>query len=608
MRPFLAALLLLVAPSLAPIAVAADEPKPMQGIAMYGEPKYKPGFAHFDYVNPDAPKGGELRQAEIGAFDSVNPFIVNGQAAGPSALPFETLLTQSADEPFTEYGLIAESVEIPADRSWEIFNLRPEARFHDKSAITADDVVFSFDILKEKGAPQYRFYYQAVTKAEKLGDRRVKFTFAEGMNRELPLILGQLPVLSKAYYSTHKFEETTLVPPLGSGPYKIASVDAPRSIVLERVPDYWGKDIGVNRGMNNFDRIRYDYYRDTTVALEALKAGAYDMRLENESKKWATEYQFPAVKDGLVKAQSFENQRPTGMQAFAYNIRRPLFQDPRVRRALAYAFDFEWTNAHLFYGQYTRTASFFSNSDLASVDLPSPAELKLLEPLKDQVPPEVFTQTYAPPKTDGSGNLRDNLHAATALLKDAGWTVKDGKLVDSTGKQFAFEILLDQPTWERVVLPFVQNLERLGIAAKVRTVDSAQYEFRLKHFDYDLIVGGWGESESPGNEKREFWGSGAADEPGSRNVIGIKNKAVDSLIASLVASPDRETLVAATRALDRVLLWNHYVIPNWHLAADRIAWWDKFGMPTTIPKEGVQIMSWWIDPAKAAHVAPFLKN
>jgi microcin C transport system substrate-binding protein len=356
--------------------------------------------------------------------------------------------------------------------------------------------------------------------------------------------------------------------------------------------------------------MRFDYYRDSTVALEALKAGNYDLRAENESKKWATQYDFPAVKDGTVKKRSFENQRPTGMQAFAYNIRpdRPQFQDPRVRSALAYAFDFEWTNAHLFYGQYTRTASYFSNSDLASTGLPSPAELKLLEPLKAEIPPEVFTETYAPPKTDGSGNIRDNLHVAAALLKDAGYAVKDGKLVDAAGKPFAFEILLDEPTWERIALPFVQNLERLGIAAKVRTVDSAQYEYRVKHFDYDVIVGAWGQSESPGNEQREFWGSEAADQPGSRNVVGIRNKAIDSLIESLVSSPDRESLVAAIHALDRVLLWNYYVIPNWHLAADRLAWWDKFGMPDTVPSQGVQIMSWWVDPAKEARVKPYLKN
>jgi microcin C transport system substrate-binding protein len=592
--------------ALAPAARAQDA-TPMEGIAIYGEPKYKPGFAHYDYVNPDAPKGGELRQADIGAFDSLNPFIIKGQAAAEAALPFETLLTGSADEPFTEYGLIAASVEFPPDRSWEIFNLRPQARFQDNSPITADDVVFSFDILKDKGAPLYRFYYQAVSKAEALDPHRVKFTFS-GNNRELPLIMGQLPVLSKAYYTAHKFDETTLVPPLGSGPYKIAGVDAPRSITLERLPDYWGKDLAVNRGLNNFDRMRFDYYRDATVAIEAIKAGAYDLRVENISKNWATSYDVPSVKDGHLILKSFANERPTGLQGFAYNLRRPLFQNDKIRAALAYAFDFEWTNAHLFFGQYKRTESYFSNSELASSGLPSPAELKLLEPLKADIPPEVFTQTYAPPKTDGSGNLRDNLRAALALLKDAGWTVKDGKMVDAGGKQMSFEFLLDDPSFERVILPFVQNLQRLGIDARVRTVDSAQYKYRLDHFDYDMVVGLWGQSDSPGNEQREFWGSAAADEPGSQNVVGIKNKAIDSLVASLVAAPDRESLVAACRALDRVLLWNHYVIPNWYLGADRIVYWDKFGMPDVVPTQGVQIMSWWIDPPKAAKVAPFLKN
>lgn len=588
--------------------VLADEAVPVPGLAMYGAPKYKPGFDHFDYVNPDAPTGGELRLAAIGTFDSLNPFIVRGVPADGSDSPFETLMTASADEPFSEYGLIAESVEVPADRSWEIFNLRPEAKFHDGSPITADDVVFSFDILRDKGAPFYRSYYAAVTKVEQLGERRVKFTFAQGNNRELPLIVGQLPVLSKAYWAKHNFEETTLEPPLGSGPYKIASVEAGRTLTLARVPDYWGRNLAVRRGQNNFASIRYDYYRDSTVALEALKAGAYDLRAENESKKWATAYDIPAVKDGLMQKKSFENQRPTGLQGFVFNIRRPLFQDVRLRRALGYAFDFEWANAHLFYGQYTRTTSYFSNSDLASSGLPSPAELKLLDPLKGKIPPEVFTKEHTVPTTDGSGNIRDNLRAAAALLKEAGWTVKDGAMVDAAGKPLTFEILLDDPTWERIALPFAQNLERIGIKATVRTVDSAQYKYRTDHFDYDMVVAVWGESESPGNEQREFWGSAAADLPGSRNLIGIKDPAVDALVDDLVAAPDRESLVAAARALDRVLLWGDYVIPHWHLAADRIAWWDKFGMPATVPSQGVQLMAWWVDPAKAARVLPYLKN
>lgn len=608
MRSCPAALILASAVLLSSLSAAlAQQPVPAPGIAMYGEPKYKAGFDHFDYVNPDAPKGGELRRAAIGTFDSLNPFIIKGVPAAGAEMPFETLLVSSADEPFSAYGLVAEGVEVPADRSWIIFDLNPKARFQDGSPITADDVLFSFDILKTQGLPFYRAYYQAVTKAEKLDDHRVRFTFAEGMNRELPLILGQLPVLSKAYWSKHKFDETTLDPPLGSGPYKVLSVDAGRMIVYQRVPDYWGKDLGVNRGQNNFDKIRFDYYRDSTVAIEALKAGAYDLRLENVSKNWATAYDVPAVKDGLLIKKSFPNLRPTGMQGFIFNLRKPIFQDVRVRRALGYAFDFEWTNKSLFYGAYTRTESYFSNSVLASSGLPSPAELKLLEPLRGEIPDEVFTKTHTVPSTDGSGNIRDNLRKAAALLKEAGWTVQDGKLVKD-GKPFVFEFLLDEPIYERIVLPFVQNLERLGIKASVRTVDTAQYKYRTDHFDYDMIVGLWGESDSPGNEQREFWGSAAADLPGSQNLIGIKSKAVDTLIGDIVSAPDRESLVAATHALDRVLLWGDYVIPNWHLAADRLVFWDKFGMPAAVPSQGVQLMAWWVDPAKAARVKPSLKN
>ena len=608
----LASLLVLLAAAfpVLPGLARAQDVQPLEGLAMYGEPKYKPGFDHFDYANPDAPKGGELRQASIGTFDSLNPFIIKGKAADEAAMPFETLHVQSADEPFSMYGLIAESVEFPADRSWEIFNLRPEARFQDGSPITADDVVFSFDILKTKGAPNFRFYYAAVSKAEALDAHRVKFTFS-AQSRELPLILGQLPILSKAYYAKHNFEETTLEAPLGSGPYKIVSVNAPHTIILERVKDYWGEKLAVNSGFNNFDRLRFDYYRDFTVAVEALKAGAYDLRNENVAKSWATAYKaddVPAVKAAALLLKRFPNQRPTGMQGFAYNLRRPLFQNDKVRAALAYGFDFEWTNKSLFFGEYTRTASYFSNSDLASSGLPSPAELKLLDPLKAQIPSEVFTQTYAPPATDGTGNLRDNYRAAIALLKDAGWTVKDGKMVDGSGKQMAFEVLLEDPSYERITLPFTQNLQKIGINATVRTVDSAQYKYRVDHYDYDMIWGLWPQSETPGNEQREFWGSAAADEPGSQNVIGIKNPAVDALIADLVGSPDRDALVTACRALDRVLLWNHYVVPNWHLDNDRIVYWDKFGMPATVPSQGVQIMAWWIDPAKAAKVAPYLKN
>ncbi len=602
MRKFVAAVIGLLLAGPAAAAYAADT-VPTHGLAMYGQPKYPAGFSHFDYVNANAPKGGEVRLEALGTFDSLNPYIVKGQPAGPAAMPFETLLVPSADEPFSEYGLIAETVEVPDDRSWVVFNLRKEARFHDGSPITADDVLFSFDILKSKGAPFFRAYYASVVKAEKLADRKVRFVFAKGENRELPLIVGQMPILSKKYWQNRAFDETTLEPPLGSGPYRVESFEPGRYIVMKRVENYWGKDLPVNKGLYNFDRIRTDYYRDSTVALEAFKAGEYDIRPENESKKWATGYDFPAVTEGQVKLRQFSNQRPTGMQGYAYNIRRPLFQDPRVRRALAYAFDFEWTNKNLFYGQYVRTKSYFSNSDLASSGLPSAEERKLLDPLKDEIPPEVFTAEYEPPEVKGTDGLRNNLRIAAGLLKEAGWVVKDGKLVNGkTGQPFTFEILLDQPVWERISLPFAQNLQRLGIQANVRTVDTAQYKNRVDSFDFDMIVDVWGESLSPGNEQREFWGSAAADMQGSRNVVGIKSKAVDDLIETVVAAPDRPSLVTRVHALDRVLLGGYYVIPHWHISYDRVAYWDKFGMPETVPQQGYQMMAWWVDPTKAGKV------
>ncbi len=580
----------------------AAPPVPAHAVAMHGEPKYGPDFAHFDYVNPDAPQGGELRLAALGGFDTLNPFVVKGDPAAGLGLLFESLVTGSADEAFTEYGLLAESIEMPEDRSWVIFTLRPEARFHDASPVTADDVIFSFNILKEKGQPFYRFYYANVDTVERLGERRVKFSFAAGDNRELPLIMGQLPVLSKKYWEGRDFEATTLEAPPGSGPYRIERFEPGRYIVYKRDEDYWGKDLAVNRGQNNFDRLRYDFYRDSTVALEAFKAGAYDIRPENSAKFWATGYDVPAVRQGLLKKGEFAHQRTAGMQGFAFNIRRPLFQDPRVRRALAYAFDFEWSNQNLFYGQYTRTKSYFDNSELASTGLPSAAELELLEPLREQVPREVFTETYAPPSTEGPGGLRDNLRTALTLLQEAGWTVKNGRLANAeTGAPFSFEILIDEPTWERISLPFAKNLERLGIAARVRTVDSAQFQNRLKSYDYDMIVAVWGQSQSPGNEQREFWGSEAAGLEGSRNYVGIRDPAIDKLIEAVIAAPDRESLITRTRALDRVLLWHHLVIPHWHIPYDRVAYWDKFGRPETIPMQGVQILNtWWADPDKAA--------
>ena len=569
--------------------------EPVYGIAMHGAPKYAQGFDHFDYVNPAAPKGGEIRLAAVGStFDSLNPFIIKGVPAQGSSFPFETLLAPSVDEAFSEYGLIAQSLETPADRSWVIFTLNPAARWHDGKPITADDVLFSFDVLKTKGQPQYRFYYQAVDRVEKLSDRKVKFSFKAGDNRELPLVMGQLPVLPKHYWQGRDFDKTTLEPPLGSGPYRVTRFEPGRFIEYERVKDYWGADLPVRKGENNFDKVRYDYYRDSTVALEAFKAGEFDWRSENSAKMWATGYgDWGALASGKGFQRAFPNKRPTGMQGFVYNLRRPLFQDAKVRQALAYAFDFEWSNKTLFYGQYVRTNSFFDNSELAAASPPGADELAVLNPLKSQIPPEVFSAVYKAPVTDGSGNDRPNLRIAMKMLEEAGWHVENGTLIKN-GRPFAFEILLDQAIWERISLPFVRNLSRLGIEARVRTIDTAQYKRRMDNFDFDMVVGLWPASQSPGNEQRGFWGSAAADEVGGDNLGGIKNPAVDSLIETLVAAPDRQALVARSRALDRVLLWNHYVIPHWHLGVDRIAYWDKFGMPDIIPAQGTSLFTWWV--------------
>jgi microcin C transport system substrate-binding protein len=571
------------------------------GIAMHGDLKYGPDFKSFGYANPKAPKGGRLKQAAVGTFDSFNPFIVRGNPAAGIGQIYDTLMTSSADEPFSEYGLLVEKVDVPEDRSWVAFTLRPEARWHDGKPITPEDVIFSFETLRAKGQPFYRAYYGNVEKVEKTGERTVKFTFKPGENRELPLILGQLNVLPKHWWASRDFEKTSLEPPLGSGPYKIKSVDPGRRVVYERVKDYWGDKLAVNAGRNNFDEIEVDFYRDDTVELEAFKAGEYDFRLENSAKAWATAYDVPAIKSGLMKKEAVPNKRPVGMQAWAFNTRRKPFDDPRVREALGYAFDFEWSNQNLFYGQYKRTRSFFDNSELAASGLPSPAELKILEPYRGKVPEQVFTAEYQPPKTDGSGDARQNLRKASELLTQAGWKIdpKTRKLVNAEGKELRFTILLVSPAFERIALPFVKNLERLGITADVRTVDSAQYRRLLDEFDFDVVVGNWPQSNSPGNEQRSFWGSAYADKQGSQNYLGIKDPTIDALVEAVIAAPDRQALVDRTRALDRVLQWGQWVIPQWHIADDRIAYWDKFGRPEVVPDQGVQIDTWWIDPDRA---------
>lgn len=565
------------------------------GIAMHGEPKYKAGFDSFEYVNKDAPKGGTLNQGAFGTFDTFNPYTLNGLAPGGIGLTYDTLLKPSDDEPFSLYGLVADGIEVPADRSFVAFHINPKARFSDGTPMTPADVIFSFETLKEKGLPTFRYYYNDVERVEQTGPRRVLFTFKKGTsNRELPLILGDLPVFSKAYWQDKDFTQTTLKIPVSSGPYRIKSFEAGRKIVYERTPNYWAADLNVNRGFYNFDTIVFDYYRDATVMSEAFKAGAIDVRMENEAKKWAAFSSEPSVVDGRMKREEFHHELPSGMQGFAYNMRRPLFADRRVRQALSFAFDFEWANNNLFHNLYTRTSSYFDNSSLMAPPLPTAAEIKLLEPYRAELPPEVFTSTYVPPHN--SGNMRANLTEALELLKQAGWTVQDGVLKNEAGDIFRFEILLDSasaPMWERVVLPFVGQLKRLGIRADIRVVDIIQYKNRLDSFDYDMITVIWGQSLSPGNEQRYFWSSAAADSEGSSNYTGIKNKAVDALIEKVITANTRPQLETAVHALDRVLLWNYLVIPHWHTPVHRYLYWDKFNLPASVPMKGVNPLTWW---------------
>jgi microcin C transport system substrate-binding protein len=602
--PRSALVLPLLLAALAAPAAAQTEVRVGHGIAMHGDLRYPADFRHFAYADPSAPKGGLLRQAEIGTFDSFNAFIIKGNPAASLGLIYDTLLVHSHDEPFSMYGLLAERIETPQDRSWVIFRLRETARWHDGTPVTADDVIWSFQTLVEKGAPLYRVYWANVARVEKLGPRAVKFHFSPGENRELPLILGQLTVLPKHWWQAREFDKTTLDPPLGSGPYRIAGFEPGRFVSYERVPDYWARDLAVKVGHDNFDSLRFDYYRDETVAIEALKGDEFDLRVENSSKEWATAYEVPDVSAGRLVKAFVRHDRPAGMQGFAFNTRRSLFRDPRVRRALGYAFDFEWSNATLFYGQYTRTRSYFDNSELAATGLPGPRELSVLVPRRGRIPDEVFTREYQPPRTDGTGVARENLRTAAELLKQAGWVIRDMQLRhEQTGEAMEFEVLLVSPAFERIVLPFAKNLERIGVKASVRTVDTSQYRRRIDAFDFDVTVFTFGQSNSPGNEQRDFWGSAAARRPGSRNVIGIEDPAVDELVELLIASPDRDTLVARTRALDRVLQWSHYVIPQWHIDGDRIVYWNRFGRPAITPSSGVQIDTWWFDAERAAALA-----
>jgi microcin C transport system substrate-binding protein len=601
---FLRPALLAAALALAALPAAAQAPGtgPRHAIAMHGDIKYPAGFPHFGHVDPAAPKGGDVRFHAIGTFDSFNPWIIRGVGNGLVGFTIETLMVGSDDEPFTMYCLICETVETPADRSWVEFALRPGARFHDGSAIEPEDVIWTFETLKAKGRPFYRAYYGDVTAVAKTGPNKVRFTFRNGENRELALIVGQVPVLSRKWWEGKEFDRPLTEPPLGSGPYRIDGFEMGRNVVLRRVADHWARDLGVYRGRNNFDTMRYEWFRDPTVAHEAFLAGNYDLRLENTARLWAQGYDTPAFRDGLFRKIEIPERRVAGMQALVMNTRRKPFDDRRVRLALNHAFDFEWSNKNLFFDAYVRTRSFFDNSELAARGLPQGEELAILAKHRDKLPPELFTTEYNPPKTDGTGNIRDGIREATRLLREAGWRVVDQKLVDASGRQMAFEVLLlqSQNQFERVIAPFIANLRRLGIDARIRSVDVAQYQNRTDEFDFDMIVGGWGQSESPGNEQREYWTSSRADQKGSRNSVGIKDPVVDELVELLIAAPDRESLVQRTRALDRTLQWGHWVIPNWYTAVDRVAAWDRFGMPPTTSKGGFDSTTWWVDPAKDA--------
>ncbi|MEH6824654.1 MAG: extracellular solute-binding protein [Motiliproteus sp.] len=586
---------LLLAALLTPWAAMAAV-TPQHAIAMHGEPKYSADFSHFDYTNPEAPKGGSVRRWAMGTFDSFNPFIIKGTPADDLGLIYDSLMTKAEDEPFTQYGLLAESVELPEDRSWVTFHIRPQARFSDGEPVTSADVIHTFKLLREQGNPLYRAYYADILSIEALDDRSVKFTFKPGENRELALIVGEVSILPAHYWSERDFTKPGLEIPPGSGPYRIASFDAGRSLSYQLREDYWGKALAVNRGRHNFGQIRYDYYRDSTVALEAFKAGEYDFREETSSKNWATSYSGPMFDSGAVLRQEIRHANPTGMQAFIFNSRRPQFSDSRVRQALAYAFDFAWTNKNIFYNAYTRTHSYFSNSEMAADQLPNSAELAILEPLREQLPAEVFSQVYRAPSSNGSGNIRTQLRAGMRLLKQAGWQVKNGKLMNASGEPFTFELLLVQKEFERVVAPMLKNLQKMGIETNIRIVDVSQYINRLRSFDFDMVVSSYGQSSSPGNEQRNYWHSSMADMQGSRNLMGIKNPAIDHLIDLVIAAPDREQLVLRTRALDRVLQWNHYLIPQFHISSYRVAYWDKFGMPETRPQYALGFDSWWLKP------------
>ncbi len=591
----------------------AEEKTWLHGLSLFGELKYPAGFPRFAYVNPTPPKGGAVRQIAFGTFDNFNLVVagVKGTVGDGLELIYDTLMVPALDEVSTEYGLLAEAVSYPPDYSSATYRLRANAKWHDGKPITPEDVVFSFDAFK-KSSPQLSAYYRHVTKAEKTGERDVTFTFDGPGNRELPQIVGQFNVLPKHWWEgtdpqgkKRDVTATMLEIPLGGGAYRMKDFTAGRTIVYERVKDYWGRDLNVNVGRDNFDELRYEYFRDSTVAIEAFKADVVDFRLENSAKNWATSYDFPAVKEKRVVLEEFAIRASGVMQGFAFNIRRDKFKDARLRLAMNYAFDFEEMNKQIFFGQYQRIASYFEGLELAARGLPEGKELEILETVRDKVPPDVFTKPYTNPVGGSPEATRTNLREGLRLMKEAGYEIRNQKLTNvKTGEPFAVELLAADPTTERIYLFYKPSLERMGVTVAVRTVDEAQYINRLRSWDFDIITATWGESLSPGNEQRGYWGSQAADQPGSRNVIGIKNPAVDAMIDRVIFTKDRAELVAATKALDRVLLWNHYLVPQWTYGKQRTARWDRYGHPETLPEYGASAFPtiWWWDAERAAKV------
>jgi microcin C transport system substrate-binding protein len=610
---------LLLAALLATPGAASAQATRSHAVAILGTPALPADFPYFPYVNPDAPKGGEVVFSMVGSFDGFNPFILGGNPAmgtGASWQPgvggteagtavghvWESLLVPSADEVATAYGHLAETIEMPPDRMWAAFEIRPEARFADGTPVTAEDVAWTYKTLLEKGRPSFRVAFADVAGVEVQGPRRVVFRFRSNENRELPLLVGGLPVLPEHWWATRDFTKPLTEAPMGSGPYKVESFDLGRTVTYVRRDDWWAKDRPTGRGLDNFDRVRIEYYRDPTIAFEAFKAGRVDWRQENIARQWKTGYDFPAARDGLVTRDTIPHHLPVGIQGFAMNARRPQFQDPRVRQAIGLALDFQWMNKALFYDAYTRTRSYFGGTDEEETGLPEPDELKLLEPFRAELPPELFTEPFTLPVTDASGYNREGLRRALQLLEQAGWSVKSRKLVDAQGNQMAFTILLNDPSLERVTLPYVQQLEKLGMAVQVRTVDPAQYERLTDDFDFDVSPIIYPGSDLPGTELRDGLTCQAAKVKGSNNVMGVCDPAVDSLVEQVIRADTRPKLRAAGRALDRVLMWRWYMVPNWHSQVFDIASWDRFGRPDKPVRDGFVLDSWWVDPARAAKV------